>query len=66
MSQLGAGGVKVSNERYTNGRLHFMAKQLQDNDTITDGISDALMVLDPETYQILGVNRPFLKIGLFG
>ena len=66
MSQLGAGGVKVSNERYTNCRLHFMAKQLGDNDTITDDISDALMVLDPETYQILGVNRPFLKIGLFG
>ena len=66
MSQLGAGGVKVSNERYTNCRLHFMAKQLQDNDTITDGISDALMVFDPKTYQIIEVNGPFLKIGLFG
>lgn len=62
MSQLGAGEVKVSTEQYTNGRLHFMVKQLEDRNSIINGISDALIVLDPKTYQILDVNESFLRI----
>jgi len=62
MSELNAGGVIVADEQCTNGRLDFMVRQLEDKNSIINGISDALMVLDPKTYELpLFIERTNLK-----
>jgi PAS domain S-box-containing protein len=52
----------VAVEQCTNGRLDFLVRQLEDRNSIINGISDALMVLDSKTYEILYVNKSFLRI----
>jgi PAS domain S-box-containing protein len=52
----------VAVEQCTNGRLEFVSRQLEDKNSIINSISDALMVLDSKTYEILDVNKSFLEI----
>ena len=42
------------------GREDWLAEQLRIKETIINGISDAMMLLDASTYQILEVNEAFL------
>jgi PAS domain-containing protein len=57
----------MSEDQCTSGHLAFLSGQLADKNSIINAISDALMVLDPKTYQILDVNQSFLKTyGLSG
>ena len=49
-------------EQCTNGRLEFVSNQLEFKNSIINGISDALMVLDLKTYEILDVNKSFLEM----
>jgi PAS domain S-box-containing protein len=39
----------------------LLVERLQDKESIIDGISDALMLLDAKNYRILDVNQAFLK-----
>jgi histidine kinase len=39
----------------------WITRQLEEKEAIIDGISDVLMLLDADTYEILDVNRAFLK-----
>ncbi len=43
------------------GSLGWLSEQLEQKDSIINGISDALMLLDASTYQILEVNKAFLE-----
>jgi hypothetical protein len=47
MSQLGDGGIKVSVEQYTNGRLDFVVRQIEDMNAILIGISPRRRVTNP-------------------
>jgi hypothetical protein len=40
-------------DRRTDGRLDFIVRQLEDRNSIINGISDALMVLDANTHEIM-------------
>jgi PAS domain S-box-containing protein len=51
----------VAVEQCTNERLEFVSKQLEEKNSIINSISDALMVLDSKTYEILDVNKSFLE-----
>ena len=44
-----------------SGKERWITRQLEEKEAIIDGISDVLMLLDAETYEILDVNRAFLK-----
>ena len=43
------------------GSLGWLSEQLERKDSIINGISDALMLLDASTYKILEVNEAFLE-----
>ncbi len=43
------------------GSLEWLSEQLEQKDSIIHGISDALMLLDATTYEILEVNKAFLE-----
>jgi len=43
------------------GSLRWLSEQLEQKDSIISDISDALMLLDASTYQILEVNKAFLE-----
>lgn len=52
----------VAVEQCINGRLEFLSRQLEEKNSIINSISDALMVLDSKTYEILDVNKSFLEM----
>jgi histidine kinase len=43
------------------GRVEWLVQQIEEKEAIIDGISDALMLLDAKTYNILDVNQAFLN-----
>jgi histidine kinase len=43
------------------GRVESLVQQLEEKEAIINGISDALMLLDAKTYNILDVNQAFLN-----
>jgi PAS domain S-box-containing protein len=45
-----------------NWRLDWLSRQLEEKESIINGISDALMLLEANTYKILDVNRAFLSL----
>lgn len=52
----------MSESQATNLSLDWLYQQLEEKESIINGISDALMLLDPESYEILHVNRAFLNL----
>ena len=50
----------MSEDEVKADRANRLAEQLEVKDAIINGISDALMLLDAKTYEILEVNRAFL------
>lgn len=52
----------VAFDQCKNGPWDFVIRQLEDKTSIINGISDALMVLDANSYEILDVNQSFLDI----
>lgn len=52
----------MSDERRNNSSLLWLQQQLSGKETIINGISDVIMLLDAKTYQILDVNKAFLDL----
>jgi PAS domain S-box-containing protein len=55
LEELGMEGIQAK-----IGSLGWLSEQIEQKDSIINGISDALMLLDADTYEILEVNRAFL------
>lgn len=53
-------GEKMLTTLDQEARADWLAQQLKEKEAIINGISDALMVLDGSTYEILEVNQAFL------
>ncbi len=51
----------MSEDKDTIGRVKWLDQQLKEKETIINGISDALMLLDAMTYKIFEVNQAFLN-----
>lgn len=51
----------MSEDKDTIGRVKWLDQQLKEKETIINGISDALMLLDAITYKIFEVNQAFLN-----
>ena len=52
----------MSESQVTNWRLDWLYRQLEEKESIINGISDGLMLLDAENYEILDVNQAFLNL----
>jgi len=52
----------MSEGQESDGRLEWLHRQLKEKESIINGISDALMLLEAYTYTILDVNRAFLSL----
>jgi PAS domain S-box-containing protein len=52
----------MSESLVTNWRLDWLRRQLEEKESIINGISDGLMLLDAENYEILDVNQAFLNL----
>ena len=52
----------MSEGQSRNHSLGWLSRQLAEKESIINGISDALMLLDAKTYEILEVNQAFLNI----
>lgn len=52
----------MSESRTIDWRLHSLSRQLEEKESTINGISDALMLLQADTYEILDVDRAFLSL----
>lgn len=52
----------MSESQAKNWRLDWLSRQLKEKESIINGISDALMLLEVKTYKIVEVNRAFLSL----
>ncbi|KPK31243.1 MAG: hypothetical protein AMK69_00995 [Nitrospira bacterium SG8_3] len=52
----------MSESHATNCSLDWLYQQLEEIESIINGISDALMLLDAHSYEILDVNQAFLNL----
>jgi len=52
----------MSESLVTNRSLDWLYRQLEEKESIINGISDALMLLEANTYKIIEVNRAFLSL----
>jgi PAS domain S-box-containing protein len=52
----------MSSSRSKDCRSNWLFRQLEEKESIINGISDAIMLLDAENYEILDVNQAFLNL----
>ena len=52
----------MSEGQATNWNLDWIYQQLKEKESIINGISDALMLLDAHSYEILDINQAFLNL----